>query len=314
MRRTDFGTVARRKKRDVQKGKMQWRPREVMYTDQPYEHTAPYEMAPMMPRVPMQRHPVMYMPPQYYAPPIPYWEYEQRHRGARHHRDDYAGARSGLSGLSGLSGQALVDASSGFQLLEEVVKASVKDAKLHGLRRHVKIHPKNPSGITRTDREWDAIEMRVTDDDGVDQEYKKLLLEDVLRIVDAVKSRLQSNLLPAHVAAAVGAIDVLRHLLKYYQDIVAGTVDAEPKYHNEDFKDLTRLLDANRHNMKDTAELMSKAVKRKNNNKLEETHVDKIDDALESLIRVYKEIAADHNLSARGQKTVVDKIVAKALT
>ena len=78
---------------------MQWRPREVMYTDQPYEHTAPYEMAPMMPRVPMQRHPVMYMPPQYYAPPIPYWEYEQRHR-------EYAGARSGPSGLSGPSGQA----------------------------------------------------------------------------------------------------------------------------------------------------------------------------------------------------------------
>ena len=260
---------------------MQWRPREVMYTDQPYEHTAPYEMAPMMPRVPMQRHPVMYMPPQYYAPPIPYWEYEQRHR-------EYAGARSGPSGLSGPSGQALADASSGFQRLEDAVKTSVKDAKLHGLRRHVRIHTNKPkpSGVTRTEREWDEIEMRVTDDDGVDQEYKKLLMEDVLRIVDAVKSRLQSNLLPTHVAAAVGAIDVLRHLLKYYQDIVAGTVDAEPRYHNEDIRDLERLLKANKHNMKDTAELTSKTVRA---GSLKKTDVDQIDDALRSLLRVYKE-------------------------
>jgi hypothetical protein len=249
-----------------------------MYTDQPYEHTAPYEMAPMMPRVPMQRHPVMYMPPQYYAPPIPYWEYEQRHR-------EYAGARSGPSGLSGPSGQALADASSGFQRLEDAVKTSVKDAKLHGLRRHVRIHPRNTSGVTRIEREWDAIEVRVTDDDGVDQEYKKLLMEDVLRIVDAVKSRLQSNLLPTHVAAAVGAIDVLRHLLKYYQDIVAGTVDAEPKYHNEEITDLRRLLKANKHNMKDTVELTGKAVRKK---ALLEEHIDDIDEALRSLLGVYK--------------------------
>lgn len=278
MRCTDFGTVARRKKRDVQKGKMQWRPREVMYTDQPYEHTAPYEMAPMMPRVPMHRQPVMYMPPQYYAPPIPYWEYEQRHR-------EYAGARSGPSGLSGASGQALADASSGFQQLEEAVKTSVKHAKLNGFRRHVRIHPRNTSGVTRIEREWDAIEVRVTDDDGVDQEYKKLLMEDVLRIVDAVKSRLQSNLLPTHVAAAVGAIDVLRHLLKYYQDIVAGTVDAEPKYHNEEITDLRRLLKANKHNMKDTVELTGKAVRKK---ALLEEHIDDIDEALQSLLGVYK--------------------------
>jgi hypothetical protein len=299
MRRTDFGTVGRRKKRDVQKGKMQWRPREVMYTDQPYEHTAPYEMAPMMPRVPMQRHPVMYMPPQYYAPPIPYWEYEQRHRGERHH--EYAGARSGLSG------HALADASSGFQQLEEAVKTSVKHAKLHGLRRHVNIHPKNTGGVTRTEREWDAIEMRVTDDEGVDQEYSKLLMQDVLRIVDAVKSRLQSNLLPTHVAAAVGAIDLLRHLLKYYQDIVAGTVDAEPRYHNEDLKDLDRLLKANKHNMKDVAELTSKAAR---NDKFKEEHIEEINEALRSLLRVYKENSTNQKFMSKGTKKNVDEMVA----
>jgi hypothetical protein len=275
-----------------------------MYTDQPYEHTAPYEMAPMMPRVPMQRHPVMYMPPQYYAPPIPYWEYEQRHR-------EYAGARSGPSGLSGPSGHALADASSGFQRLEEAVKTSVKDAKLHGLRRHVKIHPKNPSGITRTEREWDAIEMRVTDDDGVDQEYKKLLMEDVLRIVDAVKSRLQSNLLPTHVAAAVGAIDVLRHLLKYYQDIVAGTVDAEPRYHYEDIKDLERLLKANKNNMKDTEELTSKALR---NDKLKDEHIEEINEALRSLLRVYKENSTHQKFISKGTKKHVEDMVANVFT
>jgi hypothetical protein len=63
--------------------------------------------------------------------------------------------------------------------------------------------------------------------------------------------------------------------------------------------------------MKDTAELTSKSVRA---GSLKKTDVDQIDDALESLLRVYKEITTttDANLNARGKKPAVDHIVIKA--
>lgn len=272
-----------------------------MYTEQPYEQpTMPMAM-PQVQQVPMMgpRQHVVYMPPPYYVPPPPrYWEY------APHQRPEYDAPRD-ASYQSNSSRMMIADASEGFQRLESEVKRSVGEARLRGLSRRVHVTQKQPSGVTKTSRAWDAIELRVTDDEGAPAEYKKALLVDVMKVLEDVKSRLYSNLQPTHVAAAVGALDVLRQVLLYYQTVVAGTAEyAEPRYDSEPAHALKNLLEVTALNAKEIEDAMRKAAKKKN----VEAELGQLDETMRSLLKAYKacETTGLNPMNAHVQQLVGD--------
>lgn len=277
-----------------------WPPREYMYTEQPYEQPT---MPMAMPQVPMmgQRQQVVYMPPPYYVPPPPrYWEYAPHGQ-----RPEYDAPRD-ASYQSSSSRMMIADASEGFQRLEGEVKRSVGEARLRGLSRRVHVTQKPPSGVTKTSRAWDPIELRVTDDDGVPAEYKNALLGDVMKVLEDVKSRLYSNLVPTHVAAAVGALDVLRQVLLYYQTVVAGTAEyAEPRYDSEPARALTHLLEVTAVNAKEIEDGMRKAV---NKNRNVDAERKQLDETMRALLKAYKACEA----TGSKLKAHVDKLIADA--
>lgn len=266
-------------------------PRDFIYTDPAYEtmQSMPSQAHPMQPMQsmtspmtsPMQhmQRQVVYMPPPaYYWPPAPHappplW----------YGRDNIDGGGRSGSGLS------LDDVSAGFSRLEGEVKRSTEDARRRGLSREVYVKQRNPTGVTKSSRVWDAIQLRVVDDDGAPQEYKKALMGEVLRIVDDVKSRLLSNLLPTHVAAAVGALDVLRQILRYYDAVVAGPSEhVEPRYEAEASWDLKGLLAVTASNAKEIKESTKRAVGNVGNSKLTKENVGLLDEATRALFEAYK--------------------------
>jgi hypothetical protein len=264
-------------------------PRDFIYTDPAYEpmQSQAHPMQPMPSPMPspmtspmqhMQRQVVYMPPPAYYwspppqAPPPPWYG-----------RDNIDGGGRSGSGLS------LDDVSAGFSRLEGEVKRSTEDARRRGLSREVYVKQRSPTGVTKSSRAWDAIQLRVVDDDGAPQEYKKALMGEVLRIVDDVKSRLLSSLLPTHVAAAVGALDVLRQILRYYDAVVAGPSEhVEPRYEAEASWDLKSLLAVTASNAKEIKESTKRAVGNVGNSKMTKENVGLLDEATRALFEAYK--------------------------
>jgi ribosomal protein S20 len=252
----------------------------------------------------MQRQ-VVYMPPPayYWSPPShaphapPPW----------YGRDNIDGGGRSGSGLS------LDDVSAGFSRLEGEVKRSTEDARRRGLSREVYVKQRSPTGVTKSSRVWDAIQLRVVDDDGAPQEYKKALMGEVLRIVDDVKSRLLSSLLPTHVAAAVGALDVLRQILRYYDAVVAGASEhVEPRYEAEASWDLKSLLAVTASNAKEIKEATKRAVGNAGNSKMTKENVGLLDEATRALFEAYKACdaeAAKLGMHSNSAKDHVNKLV-----
>ena len=286
-------------------------PRDFMYTDAAYEPMQPpmqqvHQMQPPMQQVhqmqpQMQPRQVVYMPPPaYYWPPPqqvqqPPWGYGRDNNGTSH--------RS----------MSLDDASAGFSRLEGEVKRSTEESRRRGLSRDVYVKQRNWSGVTKPSGVWDVIQLRVADDDGAPQEYKKALLGEVLRIVDEVKSRLLSNLLPTHVAAAVGALDVLRQVLRYYDAVVAGPSEqAEPRYEGEPASDLKGLLAVTASNAREIKAATKRAVREK---KMTPESVGFLDEATRALFEAYKECNGQAGLGLEGNsaKDHVGKLVRESL-
>jgi hypothetical protein len=274
-------------------------PRDFIYTDAAYEpmQSMPSQAHPMQPMQtmpspmtsPMQhlQRQVVYMPPPaYYWSPPPQAPQAPPPWYGRDNSD--GGGRSGVSGLS------LDDVSAGFSRLEGEVKRSTEDARRRGLSREVYVKQRSPTGVTKSSRVWDAIQLRVVDDDGAPQEYKKALMGEVLRIVDDVKSRLLSSLLPTHVAAAVGALDVLRQILRYYDAVVAGPSEhVEPRYEAEASWDLKSLLAVTASNAKEIKEATKRAVGNVGNSKMTKENVGLLDEATRALFEAYKACHAE---------------------
>ena len=316
-----------------------WGAREFMYTDPAYEPQMPqvhhHQMAPQMPPQvhhhqmppppPIQRQVVYMPPPAYYwpppqqvqqvqqvPPPPPPWEYRRESNSTNSNNSNNNGnAGRGLSSLS------LDDASAGFSRLEGEVKRSLEESRRRGLSRDVYVKQRNWSGVTKPSGAWDVIQLRVADDDGAPQEYKKALLGEVLRIVDDVKSRLLSNLLPTHAAAAVGALDVLRHILRYYDAVVAGTSEqAEPRYEAEAAGDLKRLLAVTVSNASEIKHATKRAVREK---KMTPESVQSLNEVMVALLEAYKACdganpggGAGLGLEANSARAHVNKLVADA--
>ena len=288
-------------------------PRDFIYTDPAYEpmQSQAHPMQPMPSPMPspmtspmqhMQRQVVYMPPPAYYwspppqAPPPPWYG-----------RDNIDGGGRSGSGLS------LDDVSAGFSRLEGEVKRSTEDARRRGLSREVYVKQRSPTGVTKSSRVWDAIQLRVVDDDGAPQEYKKALMGEVLRIVDDVKSRLLSSLLPTHVAAAVGALDVLRQILRYYDAVVAGPSEhVEPRYEAEASWDLKSLLAVTASNAKEIKEATKRAVGNVGNSKMTKENVGLLDEATRALFEAYKACdaeAAKLGMHSNSAKDHVNKLV-----
>ena len=235
-----------------------------MYTEQPYEAQMPRQQL-----VYVQPPPPYYWPQ--HPPHPPHWqppEYQHHPRHPRHEapREDPD------------------DAAAGFQRLEVAVKSGVEDATRRGLARDVHVKQRQLSGVTRTAREWKPIWLRVSDDDGA-PEFKQGLMESVLQVVRDVKEQLQSNLRPTHVAAAVGALDVLREVLLYYKTVVGGAAESEPRYEAESASDLTRLLAHTAQNAKEVAEGVRKAARARTLTPAMLVH---LDEATAQLLLAYK--------------------------
>ena len=266
-------------------------PRDFIYTDPAYEtmQSQAHPMQPMPSPMPspmtspmqhMQRQVVYMPPPAYYWSPPPQAPQAPPPWYGRDNID--GGGRSG-------SGLSLDDVSAGFSRLEGEVKRSTEDARRRGLSREVYVKQRSPTGVTKSSRVWDAIQLRVVDDDGAPQEYKKALMGEVLRIVDDVKSRLLSSLLPTHVAAAVGALDVLRQILRYYDAVVAGASEhVEPRYEAEASWDLKSLLAVTASNAKEIKEATKRAVGNVGNSKMTKENVGLLDEATRALFEAYK--------------------------
>jgi hypothetical protein len=267
-----------------------------MYTEQPYEAQMPRQQLVYVQSV-AQPPPQYYWPPQpppHWQPPDPYQHHPRppRHEAPREDPDD---------------------AAAGFQRLEVAVKGGVAEATRRGLKRDVHVRQKTPSGVTRTGREWRPIVLRVADDDDGAPEFKHGLMENVLRVVRDVKEQLQSNLRPSHVAAAVGALDVLREVLLYYQTVVGGAAESEPRYEGESASDLTRLLEYTALNAKGAADGVRRAAAAK---ALKPKMLADLDEATRHLLAAYKAYdeypPAVAGAAAVTAKAHVDALVAAA--